>query len=263
MSERVPDLLVEKLVLGELSEAEEKAVRERLGAEAEERIAAVKRSNEEILELHPPGEMAAAVQKKLEARGEEKKSSGGWIFAVPTLAAAAAVVFVVFADPGTDDSVIEVTTGISTPDDDGGEVIVLKGDARLSITRRRGTEDRKVRDGDSVQAGDVLQVSYDSGGAPQGVIVSLDGRGVVTLHHPKAEGSAPALSKGGSTPLGHSYELDDAPGFERFFFVTGDDVDVAAVQAAVEKLGTSVGAAGGELDLPQDWSQVSVLLKKD
>jgi len=55
-----------------------------------------------------------------------------------------------------------------------------------------------------------------------GIIASIDARGRVTLHLPESPGPAVALDRDGERALPHAYELDDSPGFERFFFVTSD-----------------------------------------
>ena len=47
------------------------------------------------------------------------------------------------------------------------------------------------------------------------MIVSYDGRGVVTLHYPNVARASAELRAGGAVPLDHSFELDDAPLFER------------------------------------------------
>ncbi len=260
MSERVPDLEVEKLALGVLSEAEAEAVRARLGDEADERLGAIERSNREILDDHPPGEIAAAVRRRLEAKQKDAaRSSRGWWLALPTLAAAAGVLLWI----GTrgPEEVASETSG--SAEDSNSEVIILKGDARLVIQRRRGATDQQLVDGDTVRAGDLLQVSYHAGSDAQGVIVSLDGRGVVTLHHPVAPTGETTLSTGGAIPLPEAYELDDAPTYERFFFVTGEDVDVQTVTKALVTLSKSESPGTAPLDLPPTWQQSSVLLKKE
>ena len=109
---------------------------------------------------------------------------------------------------------------------DGGEGIRLKGaQSRLVLFRQieRGAEAaERLREGALVRPGDVLQVSYIAAGASDGVILSIDGRGVLTQHFPppQAPSAATRLVQGGAIPLTSAYELDDAPAFERFFFVT-------------------------------------------
>jgi hypothetical protein len=62
------------------------------------------------------------------------------------------------------------------------------------------------------------------------VILSVDGRGVVTLHYPESEDKDPILDQYKKTFLSTSYELDDAPDFERFFFITSkSEIDVQAI----------------------------------
>jgi hypothetical protein len=62
------------------------------------------------------------------------------------------------------------------------------------------------------------------------LIASIDGAGVVTLHYP-ANADAPALATALAqkpTSLPQAYVLDDAPQFERFFFITSEDpIEVA------------------------------------
>jgi hypothetical protein len=47
------------------------------------------------------------------------------------------------------------------------------------------------------------------------MVLSIDGRGTVTVHLPLAGTDAAQLSKDGDTTLGSSYALDDAPAYER------------------------------------------------
>jgi hypothetical protein len=127
--------------------------------------------------------------------------------------------------------------------------ILVKGDAEpaLKVYRQRGVAHWEIGDDDVVAAGDRLQLRYRAAGAAYGVIVSLDGRGHVTQHFPSARGASTALKSGGEVALDHSYELDDAPMFERFYFVTSQQpLDPDAVAAAVAKLADH----DGELELP-------------
>jgi hypothetical protein len=72
------------------------------------------------------------------------------------------------------------------------------------------------------------------------VVFSVDGRGSVVLHYPSNASDSTALSPGGAHALPFSYELDDAPGFERFFLVWSDNpIPVDAVLAAAKNLGTN------------------------
>ncbi len=119
----------------------------------------------------------------------------------------------------------------------------------------------ELKSGSVAQAGDVLQLSYKNGGASHGVVLSVDGGGTVSLHHPSSVGGNTAL-EAGTVDLPHGYELDDAPRFERFFFVTSDaPIDVRAVLAAAQALPAGDGATA-QLPLAEGLQQTSFMVRK-
>lgn len=282
---RVPALMLEKLALGELPAEQAAALRQRLGAEGEARLGAIERSNAEILREHPPAEVAAEVRRRLarlEADGAGSRRAGpGWIVWAPVMAAAGvALVWWVGrdgepmgADGRRDPPPVIAKADADVPpqkvgggDPQGPETIYLKGDPRLTIDRIAEGRPTRMAAGQSVAAGDVLQLGYLANGVQQGVVVSIDGAGVATLHFPASEQASPMLEQGGRVGLPESYELDDAPGFERFFFVTVDGaeptLEVAKVMEAARELAKGERARDGELVLPQGWKQQAVLLSK-
>jgi hypothetical protein len=97
------------------------------------------------------------------------------------------------------------------------------------------------------------------------VIVSIDGRGVLTRHLPAHGGQAVPLDPGPAT-LPESYELDDAPAFERFYLVTADapfPVETV-VEAVMRRHARPEGAGGdGRLDLPPSLEQSTFVLRKE
>ena len=101
------------------------------------------------------------------------------------------------------------------------------------------------------------------------MVVSFDAVGGVTLHHPDESGestrlgaSSPAFSM---VPIDHSFELDDAPHFERFVLVTSrdPDIDVSRVLQAATRL-SEIGpiARDQPLALPPNYGQTSIVLRK-
>lgn len=258
MAEPIPDVLVELLALGELDEAEAAEVRAQLEAEGDERLAEIERSNAAVLEAYPPEEIVPKLQA---AAGVVplRRPVPGWI--VGALAAAAALVLVWMLagrdDPEPERIAIADTT---SPADEGPDTVRRKGEARL-LVYRQGAEEPLAPDA-TVQAGDLLQVTYVTGPHPHGVIVSLDGAGVATLHWPSEPGDPTTLSPG-VVRLDHAYELDDAPGFERFFFVTAEEpLDPERVLEAARELGRGDAPTEGGLALPDAWWQRSLVLRK-
>ena len=80
-----------------------------------------------------------------------------------------------------------------------------------------------MNDLDNVQEGDTIQISYLSGKGNYGSIFSVDGSGVITFHYPLHKESVKKLKNQKEVFLDHSYQLDDAPEYEVFFFVTSTD----------------------------------------
>lgn len=258
MPDPIPDVLVELLLLGELDDDEADAVRAQLVAEDDPRLAELQASNAELLERYPAQQVVSDLRR---AGLDEPRSRWTW-GAVAGLAAAAAAALLVWAlgpsgaperEPSRD------VVAVADPARPEGDGIRDKGAARL-IVQRRGDED-PLDPGATVRAGDVLQLSY-SGASGHGVVVSLDGAGVATLHFPAEESDTTRLQKG-LVRLDYAYELDDAPDFERFFFVTSSEpVPPRAVLDATETLGRGPSPRTAQLTLPEGWTQVSFVLEK-
>lgn len=79
---------------------------------------------------------------------------------------------------------------------------------------------QRVSDGSALGSGDVLQLAFVSAGWTQGAILSVDGAGTVTQHLPEQGARSVELPPNGLLPS--SFQLDDAPEYERFLFVTSD-----------------------------------------
>jgi hypothetical protein len=97
-----------------------------------------------------------------------------------------------------------------------------KGDARLLVHLQSEDGTVELHDRDEASTGDTLQLSYLAADEHYGVIFSLDGRATLTLHLPESPGDAVVLAKD-KQALPSSYQLDDAPKFERFYFITASE----------------------------------------
>jgi len=209
---RVPTLLIERLARGDLPPDRAGDVRARLGADIDAALSDLAESDRLILEQIPPERVVTEVRRRLGART--------WRLAVPTFAAttlafAAALLTVTPPAPDLTGPVPETTR--------------LKGGSgpAVAVWRLRDGAVEAMDPGEPARPGDVLQVSYAAGGHPYGVVFSVDGRGVVTLHHPSRPDEAPSLTADGESVLSQAYELDDAPSHETFVLVAADQpVDV-------------------------------------
>jgi hypothetical protein len=275
---RTPDWILERLHAGDLPPKEAAHVRARLIAEEGglARLEALDRDDAAALAAHPPGKALAEIRRRaglerprslLQAlrelrapHGRRPRDHGApsprWL--VPALAGAAAMVAVV--------AVLRVpepahVSGIP------GETERLKGAGPRLIAHRESAAGKpeELANGARTRAGDVLQLSYVSAGAPYGAILSIDGRGNVTRHWPVVGDAAAPLAASGAVPLDHAYVLDSAPSFERFFLVTSPaPFPVGAAVGAARRLAAAGAdlARAGPLQLPAGLAQVSLLVEK-
>jgi len=255
--EKIPDLLIEKLALGELDPRAVDEVHGRIERDvvAAERLRKIQASDQEILDAYPARTMAAAIERR---RRDEKRSRAYrtmmWT-AVPVAAAIAAVIFIwpswVRRLPAEYPASIPAQNAEST---------TVKGDPRLLVYRKSPVGIEELRRGARARPGDVLQIGYLAAHAKYGVILSVDGRGSVTLHFPKDASEPTALEEGGARTLPFAYELDDAPRFERFFLITADSpIDVGEVLDAARSIGADDVAA---LPLSPGLRQTDILVRK-
>jgi hypothetical protein len=128
--------------------------------------------------------------------------------------------------------------------------------------RQVGDQIEKLGADAVVHVGDLLQLRYNSGGKPYGLIASVDGAGGVTLHFPVRE-DAPTAMAAKTTTLPEAYALDNAPKFERFFIITSaEPIDVQQTLASLRVLAARPDSGDAELDLPTGLHQWSLRLRK-
>lgn len=211
----IPDWKLERYLQGTLPHAEAEEIRI---AESEDdvlhaRLEALRQSDKEILARYP----AERTVPKIREKASHKTKQAFWLYAP----LAAAAVFLVFFIPLT-------TPGIASFwDGDADKVIYsesgtqIKGfsEARLEVWQKAPDSAQKLDEQSEVRAGDELQVRYAVPEKCYGLIFSIDGNGTMTAH--LADGDAAVeLAPGKMATLPFAYKLDNAPYFEKFFFVT-------------------------------------------
>jgi len=239
----LPDWLVERAALEEVPAASKHRITD--PQELEARVAALREQNAAELAAHPPGPALAQIEARITAAKRRSRARTVGALGLAIAAAAAVVLVVRPHEPSVHGEQPEVTR--------------VKGGARLLVFRQTAGEAERLEADAEVHAGDVLQLRYNPGDRRFGVIASLDGAGVATLHFPAAE-DAPTALQPRATALPEAYALDAAPRFERFFFITSDaPIDVADTLARIRALAPAGDAA---LELPPGQHQWSLRLRK-
>jgi hypothetical protein len=255
---RVPDVLLERYRLGEMTPGETAAFERRLSGDDElrQRLQALDASDDEIQRLYPPAVLAAHVRRRLEVRAADAppRTRARFFGLSWTKAAALAgvVVLVILAVPP-----------LLGPREEPADRI--KGlEPTLLIFRKVAEGSQPLQDGAIAHTGDLIRIGYRAAGSAWGLILSVDGRGIVTVHLPRDGTQAVRLSAGSQVLLDFSYELDDAPRWERFYFVAGSaPFDAAPVIDAARRAAASGGASPPPaLPLSMNVKQSSVLLIK-
>ena len=200
-----------------------------------------------------PGELARRVHARAQSAERERRAPMlGWaLFAAASTACALLLVLRTEAP------------GIAPPAEPTERA---KGsELSLHAYRSRGGKVERLADGEAVAAHDVLQLGYVRAGLDFGVLISIDGRGEVTLHHPsETDGSTALGGDSGEQLLPEAYQLDDAPGFERFVLVASEQaLAVDEVMQAARRLAADPRHARGDpLLLSVPTTQRSLLLIK-
>jgi len=125
--------------------------------------------------------------------------------------------------------------------------------SELSVYLKEDSSGKSImlQDQADIREGNTVQLAYlVKGGDKYGVIFSIDGRSAVTLHYPYRPGLSTRLVSGKAVPLDEAYTLDDAPDYEMFFFVTGDNpLDVRGVLNTAQRLASQIERSPQEADI--------------
>jgi hypothetical protein len=274
----ISEYYLERFVLGELSPEEAGEVERAAAADLRVRASldGIESSNRAILARYPAAAFKAGLLARLKdaedgAPARERRRlfpalDSPWKRSFAFVSAAAVLVLAAVLIGPRIKGVSEALT--SGP---GIDETLVKGEAAVDLTktqllvfRKRGDLAEALGDGNVAGPGALLQLAYVAASERYGVILSIDGGGGVTRHFPAEEGGSTLLALNKRSLLPNAIELDDAPGFERFFLVTSErPIDVNAVLAEARALaGDPVRARRSELDLPAGQNQRSVLILK-
>lgn len=266
----IPDWKLERFLTGDLPEEEMNKLRELEANDAlfANRVKMLREDNKAILSKLPfetlAERIAGATDDAGNAAGTAAKNAPRFTFV--KFAAAAMFVFAValvafFAQSET--SVMNERVGSDVANVNGSQNTQvalaenesdtrIKGlDARMEVWKKTSAGIVQLNDLDSVGEGDEIQLRYAVPEKCFGLLFSMDGNGALTLH--MGDGvKAIELAPGKMNSLPFAYKLDDAPYFEKFFFVTSpkefaveeNDVDKLLKRSDVKVIGFTLKKAG-------------------
>ena len=274
--EVISEYYLERYALEELPDEDAEEIH-RLAStypEIQNALKEIESSNRDILSLYPASTVKASLLARLhETQGNP--TEGGWVIKTFPLrlkrilyissAFATVMVLLILILPGLrKESGIETFEAVQDfPLVKGIQNIDLSK-TQLLIFRKKKDKVEILTDGKRASAGDLLQLAYVASKESYGTILSIDGRGVITLHFPAEKGGSTDLELNKKFSLPNAIELDDAPGFERFFLITSESpIDVDDILNKAENLAKDPERAEqAELDLPDSIKQYSILILK-
>jgi hypothetical protein len=267
-------LALEQFLLGELSGEEREHIREMAAKDPgiARRIREIEDSNRAFLSRFPAAGAVAQIESRAAREQSVAEATRGRparpfrkVLLALSPALAAAILLLVFLQPwrksGTGSGHSEIP-----PD-----AIVIKGSplidlnkTQLLVYRLHNQRVELLKNWQVARFGDLLQLAYVSAGESHGMIFSIDGRGGVSLHFPRDEHGSTALARHQKSALPEAIELDDAPGFERFFFLTSDfPIDVAKLLKMAGEFSRNFQKAGhAEFTPPNGVSVYSIMIQK-
>ena len=272
--ELTKDYYLERFLLGELPEEESVEIQKMIADDSalQTKIEDIESSNQEILARYLPSNVRAQIENRMEEtlnfpllnRLMNQFFSMRRIIYISSALITVVLLFVLI-QPGGKDKIG------AFPFDPASDVSLVKGFSEIDFSSTQLLVFRKsqdsvdiLHDGNRAKAGDLLQLAYIAAHKKYGTILSLDARGNITLHFPSRLSDPTELETNKKAFLPNAIELDDAPDFERFLFITSDSpIDVAHVLRQAKKLTSDPAQAEkGQLDLPPRFNQYSVLIIK-
>jgi anti-sigma-K factor RskA len=270
----ISDFVLERYVQGELPGKRVRKIKKWLKTDAQlrEKIEEIEKSNREILTQYPPDFVVPMIMSRYnsKARDEIKEITRPKpvffkriLYASPAFAAALVIILILFPLRKGD---IDLSKDHTQQDE-----VLVKGMEEIDMSKPQLLVHRKhndrielLKNGARGKAGDLLQLAYIAAKQSHGVILSIDGNGNVTLHFPDKENNPTSLEQDKKILLPNAIELDNAPGFERFFFITSSlEINTGEILNKAGTLANNPDRGKKEnLDLPENVNQYSIIIIK-
>lgn len=262
----IPDWKLERYLTGDLPESDMREIREMEAADEifANRVKMLREDGKAILRKLPYDRLAERLDSlpSRDTYGNGKPVN----FGIVKLAAAAALVLaVMMVALFSQRSLSEQGGTVLANNADGAQVMEvamvdqndglrIKGlSARMEVWKKTGDSAVQMENLGEAREGDEIQLRYAVAEKCFGLLFSMDGNGTITMH--MGEGNkAVGLEPGKMTTLPFAYKLDNAPKFEKFFFLTSKsefelnagDIDASLKQEGVKTVSLTLRKTEGK-----------------
>lgn len=257
----IPDWKLERYLTGDLPDSEMREIREMEATDEifAGRVKMMREDNRAILKKMPFERLSERLDAMPARSGNGLKGAGsngagnGVSFTLVKFATAAALVLAVvtvalfsqreIAVPAQSGAqVMDVAMADAVPAGDEGDTRIKGLEARIEVWKKTADSAVQMSNLDEAREGDEIQLRYSVPQKCFGLLFSMDGNGAITMHMGDGD-KAIALEPGKMVTLPYAYKLDNAPQFEKFFFLVSDSlfsIDVNNIDAVLKQKGVEV-----------------------
>ena len=249
----IPDWKLERYLTGDLPESDMREIREMEATDEifAGRVKMLREDNAAILKKLPFEKLS---EKIAMMPGRSNAGAGNTVcvnFKLVKLAAVAALVLAVVTvalfgqrslseQGGTVLATAANTQVMEVAMVDQNDGLRIKGlSARMEVWKKTGDSAVQMENLGEAREGDEIQLRYAVAEKCFGLLFSMDGNGTITMHMGH-ENRAVELEPGKMTTLPFAYKLDNAPKFEKFFFLTSKsefELDAGNIDASLKQDG--------------------------
>ncbi len=254
----IPDWKLEKYLTGDLPAEEMREIRDMEATDEifAGRVKMLREDNAAILKKLPFEKLS---EKMATMPGRSNAGAGNTVrvnFKLVKLAAAAALVLAVVTVAlfGQRSLSEQNTQLMEVAMVDQNDDVRIKGlSARMEVWKKTGDSAVQMENLGEAREGDEIQLRYAVAEKCYGLLFSMDGNGTITMHMGQ-ENRAVELEPGKMTTLPFAYKLDNAPKFEKFFFLTSKnefelnagDIDASLKQEGVKTVSLTLRKTEGK-----------------
>ena len=238
MTQKFSEFTLERYRLGELSIEDAAAVNGALASDEGLRLSMeqLDKSDAELRHRYPveffnfqdiPALRSQRPRLRFFRGNTSRSATGARLIGLAAVIIAGVLIPVLYFVLSTNAEKPEIRGGTALASVDRTKGSVISG-CELSVYLK-DTQENILKDRAVLTEGNTVQLAYNvpAGDEYYGVIFSIDGRSVITMHYPYRKGQSSLLTAGKRTFLNEAYTLDDAPDYEIFVMVVSEEPLIA------------------------------------